>query len=53
MLPGVENSQEKQEARITELDAELREALEERRKAEQERELWLQKVDEIIGGIKR
>ena len=53
MLPGVENSQEKQEARIIELDAELREALEERNKAEKERELWLGKVDGIIGGIKR
>lgn len=53
MLPGVENSQEKQEARIIELDAELRDALEERNKAEEERELWLGKVDGIIGGIKR
>ena len=53
MLPGVENSQEKQEARITELDAELREVLEERNMAEAERELWLGKIDGIIGGIKR
>ena len=53
MLPGVENNQEEQEARIAELDAELREALEERKKAEEEREIWLGKVDEIIGGIKR
>lgn len=53
MLPGVENSQEKQEARITELDAKLKEALAERKKAEEERELWLAKVDGIIGGIKR
>ena len=53
MLPGVENSQGKQEARVIELDAELREALEERNKAEEERELWLGKVDGIIGGIKR
>lgn len=53
MLPGVENSQEKQEARITELDGELREALEERKKAEVEREVWLGKVDGIIVGIKR
>ena len=49
----MENSQEKQEARITELDAELRGALEERKKAEVERELWLEKVDGIIGGIRR
>lgn len=53
VLPGVENSQEKQEARITELDAELRGALEERKKSEVERELWLEKVDGIIGGIRR
>lgn len=53
VLPGVENNQEEQEARIAELDAELREALEERKKAEEEREIWLGKVDEIIGGIKR
>ena len=53
MLPGVENSQDKQGARITELDGELREALEERKKAEEERELWLAKVDGIIGGIRR
>ena len=53
MLPGVENSQEKQEARVIELDAELREALDERNKAEEERELWLEEVDGIIGGIKR
>lgn len=53
MLPGVENSQEKQEARVIELDAELREALEERNKAEEERELWLGMVDGIIGEIKR
>lgn len=53
MLPGVENSQEKQEARIIELDAQLRDALEERKKAEGERQLWLEKVDGIIGGIRR
>ena len=53
MLPGVENSQEKQEARIIELDAKLSKALEERKKAEEERELWLGKVDGIIGGIRR
>ncbi len=39
--------------RITELDAELRGALEERKKAEEERELWLEKVEGIIVGIKR
>lgn len=49
----MENSQEKQEARITELDAELREALEERKKAEIERVVWLEKLDGIIGGIRR
>lgn len=53
VLPGVENSQEKQKARITGLDAELGQALEERKKAEEERELWLGKVDGIIGGIRR
>lgn len=53
MLPGVENSQKKQETRITELDAELKQALEERKKAEDQRELWLGKVDGIIGVIKR
>lgn len=53
MLPGVENSQDKQEARIAALDAELREALEERKQAEEEREIWLGKVDGIIGGIRR
>lgn len=53
VLPGVENSQDKQGARITELDGALREALEERKKAEEERELWLAKVDGIIGGIRR
>lgn len=53
MLPGVENSQKEQEARITELDAELRQALEERKKAEELRVLWLGKVDGIIGVIKR
>ena len=53
MLPGVENSQEEQEARIIGLDAELRNALEERKAAEQERGLWMGKVDGIIGGIKR
>lgn len=53
MLPGVESSQEKQEVRIAELDVELREALEERKKAEEEREIWLGRVDGIIGEIKR
>ena len=53
VLPGVEHSQDKQEARIIELDAELRKAFEARQEAEQERELWLGKVDGIIGGIKR
>ncbi|CAF9942546.1 MAG: RNA polymerase II mediator complex subunit [Alectoria fallacina] len=53
VLPGVESSQEKQEVRIAELDVELREALEERKKAEEEREIWLGRVDGIIGEIKR
>lgn len=53
VLPGVENSQERQEARIIELDAKLSEALEERKRAEGERELWRGKVDGIIGGTKR
>ena len=53
VLPGVENSQEKQEVQITELDAELRGALEERKEAEKEREHWLGKIEGIIGGIKR
>lgn len=53
VLPGVEKSQEKQEARIADLDAELRQALKERKKAEEERRTWLGKVDGIIGGIKR
>ena len=53
VLPGVEHSQDKQEARIIELDAELRKAFEARKEAELERELWLGKVDGIIGGIKR
>ncbi|CAD6581806.1 MAG: RNA polymerase II mediator complex subunit [Alectoria sarmentosa] len=53
VLPGVESSQEKQEVRIAELDVELREALEERKKAEEDREIWLGRVDGIIGGIKR
>ena len=53
MLPGVEHSQDKQEARSIELDTELRDALAERKGAEEERELWLRKVDGIIGGTKR
>lgn len=39
--------------RITELDAELRGALEERKEAEEEREHWLGKIEGIIGEIKR
>ena len=39
--------------RITELDAELREALGERMKAEDAREIWLAEVDGIIGGVRR
>ena len=53
VLPGVENSQEQQEARIVELDAELREALEQRKKAEAERGLWLGNIDGMIGGVRR
>ncbi|KAM0795764.1 mediator complex, subunit Med21 [Usnea florida] len=53
VLPGVENSLDNQGARVTELDGELREALEERKKAEEERERWLAKIDGIIGGIRR
>ena len=53
MLPGVENSQEKQEGRIKELEIELQGALEERKKAEQQRQIWLAKVEGIIGGVRR
>ncbi|MCJ1459912.1 RNA polymerase II mediator complex subunit [Mycoblastus sanguinarius] len=53
VLPGVENSQEKQEGRIKELEIELQGALEERKKAEQQRQIWLAKVEGIIGGVRR
>lgn len=53
MLPGVENSQEKQEARIRELDAELRTALEERAEVEEERSMVLGRVEALLGGVRR
>lgn len=53
VLPGVENSQEKQEARIRELDAELRTALEERAEVEEERSMVLGRVEALLGGVRR
>ena len=53
VLPGVENSQVQQEARIVDLDAELRTVLKERKKAEAEREIWLGSVNGVLGGLRR
>lgn len=53
ILPGVENSKEKQEERIRELDGDLRAALEDRREAEGVREEWVRRVEGVVGGVRR
>lgn len=53
ILPGVENSKEKQEERIKELNEELRAAMEERREAEGLREEWVRRVEGVVGGVRR
>ncbi|KAL6719910.1 RNA polymerase II mediator complex subunit [Lecanora helva] len=53
ILPGVENSKERQEERIRELDGELREVLREREEVEGERERCLRRVEGVIGGLRR
>lgn len=53
MLPGLEKSEEEQEARIRVLDVELKEAEEERKEAVREREIWLERLDAVIGKVRR
>jgi mediator of RNA polymerase II transcription subunit 21 len=52
-LPGIGSSEEAQEKRIRELEGELAAAEEERRKAVAEKEVVLQRLDEVIRSIKR
>ena len=49
----MENSQEKQEERVRELDAGLRAALEERREVEGTRKEWVRRVEGVVGGVRR
>lgn len=53
MLPGVENSQGKQEERIRELDVELRGVLEERALVEGMRGEWVERVEGVIANVRR
>jgi mediator of RNA polymerase II transcription subunit 21 len=52
-LPGVGNSQAAQEARLVELERELKEVEVERQKWEQEREGMREGVEGWIGGVRR
>lgn len=52
-LPGAERGQEEQEARIRELDRELRGLEKESAEAEEERKRLLERVESAIVGIRR
>jgi mediator of RNA polymerase II transcription subunit 21 len=52
-LPGVGNSQEAQEARLVELERELREVEVDRAKWEGERDQMKERLEGWIGGIRR
>lgn len=49
----MENSKEKQESRIRELDGELREGERERVEGGREREKWLGRLEGVLGGCRR
>lgn len=50
-LPGIGKSEEAQEARLRELEKELEDAEEKRRKAVEERDALLEKLDKVIRGF--
>lgn len=52
-LPGVETSEKEQEARIRELEGELQGAEEERRRAVEEMEDWRERLEGVLGGVRR
>ena len=52
-LPGVENSREAQEDRIRVLEGILRESERERKDGGVQRDSWLEKLDGVLGQIKR
>lgn len=53
MLPGIGHSEKQQEARIQELEVELKASEEKRREAVKIKEEMLGKLDEVIRSIKR
>lgn len=53
VLPGVEKSEEEQGERIRALERELREAELERVEAVREMEGWREKLEVVIGGVRR
>ncbi|KAL8832955.1 MAG: hypothetical protein Q9170_004615 [Blastenia crenularia] len=53
VLPGLDKNEEVQRERIGELDAELKAAEEERKKAMAEREEWVEKVENTIARVGR
>lgn len=52
-LPGIGNSEAGQEARLRELEAEMRVVEEERRRAQAQKEAMVDQLGEVIGKIKR
>lgn len=52
-LPGLENTTEDQQKRIAELEEELRKEEEKRAKAVKEKDVMLQKLEEVIRSIRR
>ncbi len=53
LLPGLENSEENQTERIKGLEEELKGEEEKRRVAVREKEVLLEKLDEVIRSIRR
>ena len=53
VLPGLDKSDEMQEARIRELEAELRVEEEKRKQAVTEKEVWSERLDAVIGNVRR
>lgn len=53
LLPGIGNSEDYQERRLRELEAELRQVEEERTRKEKEKEAMVDLLGEVIGKVKR